>query len=358
VPRLLDEAAVMVEACRNRSTLDNPGVALGLVMASAAGLGRDKLTLVLSPEIASFGAWLEQLVAESTGKHGKAILPIDGEALAAPECYGDDRLFVYLRLRSTPDLVQDRAVARLRDAGHPVVTLELDDAHALPQELFRWQVATAVAGAVMRIDPFDQPDVEASKVATRAMTDAFESRGFLPEEPALFEDDGLRLFADARNAAEIGGETLDARLAAHLGRVRGGDYVALLAWVDMVDANERILGRIRHRIRNAKRVATCVGFGPRFLHSTGQAHKGGPDNGVFLQITSEDAQPLPIPGRKVDFGVVKAAQAAGDFGVLCERGRRALRIHLGTDVRAGLERLDRAIAAALAHEAASGRNVP
>ena len=351
VAALLDEAQLMAEGCRpGTPALQHPAVALGLVMGTAAERGRDKLTLIASPAIASFGAWLEQLVAESTGKAGKAIIPIDGEPLTAPDRYGDDRLFVYLRLRSTPDAGQDQAVLRLQEAGHPVLRIDLDDVDALPQELFRWELATAVAGAVMGINPFDQPDVEASKKKTKEMTTAFEQTGALPAESPIFEGDSVSLFTDDKNAAAITGPDLSARLGSHLSRLRSGDYLALLAYVDMIPAHEAILQRIRRRLRDAKKVATCLGFGPRFLHSTGQAYKGGPDSGVFLQITTASAGTIDIPGRKLDFATVAAAQARGDFDVLSERGRRALRIHLGSDVLSGLRTLEAAIGRALEQE--------
>ncbi|MCX4246294.1 bifunctional transaldolase/phosoglucose isomerase [Paraliomyxa miuraensis] len=351
----LDEAALMVDACRNDVAADNPGVQLGLMMGLAAKAGRDKLTLVASPRIAPFGAWLEQLVAESTGKQGKAIIPLEGELLLPPERYGDDRLFVHLRLRSTPHAAQDRAMAAIEAAGHAVVHIELDDVHALSQEMFRWEVATAVAGAVLGINPFDQPDVESAKVETRAMMEAFERDGALPAETPIHREAGLSLFTDEANATALRGAAgegagLVALLRAHLGRIRAGDYFALLAYVPMLEPHERALGRVRTRVLERTGNATCLGFGPRFLHSTGQAYKGGPNSGVFLQITCDDAQDLPVPGQRYSFGIVKAAQARGDFEVLVGRERRALRIHLGADVGAGLAALDTAISQASSEE--------
>jgi transaldolase/glucose-6-phosphate isomerase len=352
----LDEAALMVDACR-KPVDANPGVQLGLAMGLAAKRGRDKLTLVASPRIAPFGAWLEQLVAESTGKQGKAIIPLEGEPLQDPARYGSDRLFVYLRLRSTPHAAQDRAMAAIEAAGHAVIHIELDDVHALSQEMFRWEVATAVAGAVLEINPFDQPDVEAAKLEARGMMDAYERDGALPPEQAILREGGLSLFTDEANAAALrsaaalgaadGPAGLEALLRAHLGRISAGDYFGLLAYLPMLPAHERALGRIRSRVLAHTGAATCVGFGPRFLHSTGQAYKGGPSSGVFLQITCEDAHDLPVPGQRYGFGVVKAAQARGDFEVLVSRQRRALRVHLGNDVDAGLAALDAAIARAL-----------
>lgn len=339
--RVLTEAAVMVQACRNTArAADNPGVSLGLVLGHAALAGRDKLTIVASPGIASFGAWLEQLVAESLGKDGKAIIPVDGEQLAAPAAYGDDRIFAYVRLRGAPDASQDRAVAALAAAGHPVVRIELDDLHALPQELYRWEIATAVAGAVMRLHPFDQPDVEASKIATRAMTSAFEREGRLPPESPLLVDGDLSAYTDAANAAALGGAgSIEALLRAHLARSKPGDYLALLAYLDMNREHVALLQRMRHAVRAKTRLATCVGFGPRFLHSTGQAYKGGPNTAMVLQLTCEPAREVPVPGSTAGFGVIAAAQARGDLAVLCERGRRALRLHLGPDTTAALRRL-------------------
>ena len=350
VASFLEEAEHMVQACRpGAAALENPGVALGLVLGEAALCGRDKLTLVATPGIASVGAWIEQLVAESTGKQGKAIVVVDGEPLSRPEDYGDDRLFVYLRLRSTPDAAQDLAVEALEQAGHPVVRLELDDLDALPQELFRWEIATAVAGSVMGLNPFDQPDVEASKIATRAMTSAYEQTRSLPSEDPLFTSEGISVFADGANAEALGRHTsLSGWLRAHFARVQAGDYVAILAYVDMNEEHERLLQGSRLRIRDAKSIATCLGFGPRFLHSTGQAYKGGPNSGVFLQITAEHATDLDIPDHRFGFGVIADAQARGDLSVLAERGRRLLRVHVGSDVVAALEALDRALADALA----------
>lgn len=347
----VDEAALMVDACREPAA-DNPGVQLGLVMGLAARGGRDKLTIVASPRIAPFGAWLEQLVAESTGKQGKAIIPLEGEPLQDPAGYGDDRLFVYLRLRSTPHAAQDRAMAAIEAGGHAVVHIELPDAFALAQELFRWEVATAVAGAVLGINPFDQPDVEAAKVEARRMMEGYERDGALPPETPMYVEGGLSLFTDEANAAALraaAGEnpSLVGLLRAHLRRISVGSYFALLAYLPMLAPHERALGRMRARVLEHTGAATCVGFGPRFLHSTGQAYKGGPNSGVFLQITCEDAQDLPVPGQRYGFGVVKAAQARGDFEVLVSRQRRALRVHLHADVGTGLAALEAAIAAAL-----------
>jgi transaldolase/glucose-6-phosphate isomerase len=349
VARLLQRADAMARACGpDVPVADNPGVRLGLALGAACLAGRDKLTLVASPAMASLGAWIEQLVAESTGKLGRAIIPVDGERLAAPESYGADRVFVCTRFSPRPDPAQDAAMDRLEAAGHPVVRISVGDLNDLSAEFFRWEIATAVAGAVLGINPFDQPDVEASKVATRRLTEAYEQTGSLPAESPILEDAGLRFFTDGTNAAALTAAagrapSAHALLDAHLSRVRPGDYVALLAYIDMSEAHVRALQDVRHAVADRARVATALGFGPRFLHSTGQAYKGGPNTGVFLQITCDDGRDLPVPGRRYTFGIVKAAQARGDFEVLASRGRRALRVHLGADVAAGIATLRRLV---------------
>jgi transaldolase/glucose-6-phosphate isomerase len=352
VGEFLHRSHEMVVACSACPPVErNPGVVLGLVLGTLANRNRDKLTLVCSPRIHDLGAWLEQLLAESTGKEGKAIIPVDREPLGSPKIYGGDRLFVYLRLETEPDAKQDEAVDALEQAGHPVVRITLRDTYDLGQEMFRWEIATAVAGAVMGVNPFNQPDVEASKVATRALTEEYEKAGAFPAEEPLFAGNGVQLFTNAANTEALNGTAAKKSLAgfvkAHLDRLGAGDYCGLLAYVEMNEAHESALQRTRERILNSKRVATCLGFGPRFLHSTGQAYKGGPNSGVFVQITSDPAEDLPIPGRKSTFGAVITAQARGDFQVLAERGRRVLRVLLGSDVAAGLEALDAAVAEAL-----------
>jgi len=343
-----ERTRLMVSACAASVPPEvNPGVELGVLLGSLARSGRDKVTFVVSPGLAALGAWLEQLIAESTGKEGVGLIPIADEEIGAAAVYGDDRVFAYIRLQTAPSAAQDAAVDVLERAGHPVVRISLHDTMEIGQELFRWEMATAVAGSVLGINPFNQPDVEASKIATRKLTEAYESKGELPREAAILESDGIKLFADAANASAISAAAksrdLVAYLAAHLGRVAAGDYIALNAYLDMNEANRNGLQAIRHTLRDAKRVATTLGFGPRFLHSTGQLHKGGPNSGVFLQITSDDSEDVAIPGQKYTFGILKQFQAQGDFEVLAERKRRALRIHLGADVAAGLSTLRRAI---------------
>lgn len=344
VTRYLDRAKEMVVACGAEvPARNNPGVILGAVVGTAHNHGRDKLTIIASPGIRDLGAWLEQLVAESTGKNGKGVIPVDREPVAAPALYGDDRLFVYLRLQSAPDDSQDAAIASLEGAGHPVVSISVAEVYDLGQEFFRWELATAVAGSIIGINPFDQPDVEASKIATRRITEEYEQTGELPDESAFFMERDIKLFADQKNAAELTKATrepsLKGYLQAHLDRLSVGDYFALLAYLKMDETHERSLQEMREAVRDAKRVATCLGFGPRFLHSTGQAYKGGPDSGVFLQVTCDDANDLRVPNQKYTFGIVKAAQARGDFEVLNERGRRALRVHLGGDLSKALAKL-------------------
>jgi len=339
VSKLLAAGDAMANACA--APKDNPGLTLGVVLGTLARAGHDKLTLVASPAIHDLGAWLEQLVAESTGKDGKAIIPVDREPLGPPVVYGADRIFVYQRLTSAPDAAQDRAIDALKAAGHPVIRIAMGDAYDLGREFFRWEFATAVAGAILGINPFNQPDVEASKVATKKLTSEFEATGSLPAEAPEIEEDGIKVFGP------VVGSTLADNLRAHLNSIQVNDYFALLAYIEMNPEHEAALTAMRQRVRDAKRVATCLGFGPRFLHSTGQAYKGGPNSGVFLQITADDAHDLAIPEQKYTFGIVKAAQARGDLAVLRERGRRALRIHLGADVDAGLKKLAAAMGRAL-----------
>jgi transaldolase/glucose-6-phosphate isomerase len=348
--KFLKNTEQMVDACGEDSDAAmNPGVILGTILGVAANQGRDKITFVTSPGIFDLGAWLEQLIAESTGKSGRGIIPVDRERLAKPDTYGSDRVFAYLRLESEPDKEQSAAVDTLAKAGHPVVRIVLPDIYSLGQEFFRWEIATAVAGALIGINAFNQPDVEASKIATRKLTSEYESTGKLPSESPFFTGDGAKLYADLKNTAALkGGGTLAGFLKKHLARIGAGDYFALLGYITMNEAHEEALQSIRLAVRDNKKVATVLGFGPRFLHSTGQAYKGGPNSGVFLQITCDDAVDILVPGQKYTFGVVKSAQARGDFAVLAERGRRALRVHLGKDVAAGLAVLTDAVNQALA----------
>ena len=351
--RFLGRTQEMVEACgANVPVEQNPGVLLGIILGTAARNGRDKLTILTSPGLSALGAWLEQLVAESTGKQGKGIVPVDREEPGAPAVYGSDRVFAYVRLSSDADKAQDAKVAALEQAGHPVVRIVVGDVYDLGQEFFRWEIATAVSGSIIGINPFNQPDVEASKIATRNLTTEYEKTGSLPAESPILEDGGAKLFTDSKNAdalAKAAGsdKSLTGYLRAHIKRAGAGDYFALLAYIQMNSEHEALLQKLRHALRDQKQVATCLEFGPRFLHSTGQAYKGGPNSGVILQLTCDDAADLPVPGQKYTFGVVKAAQARGDFQVLAERGRRALRVHLGKDLASGLANLSAALQQAL-----------
>ncbi|PZA09065.1 transaldolase [Rhodopseudomonas palustris] len=350
---LLNTTLTMVRSCGpNVPPQQNPAVQLGLVMGCAGLAGRDKVTITSSKAIADFGAWAEQLIAESTGKEGKGLIPIDDEPLTDAATYGNDRLFIDLRTEAEADPAHESKLAALEAAGHPVVRIVLKSAEAIGQEFFRFELATAVAGSVLGINPFDQPDVESAKIKTRELTAAFEKSGALPEETPALSTAEVDLYTDAANAGALrqdgADSTLDSWLKAHLSRVNSGDYVALLAYIERNSAHIDALQQIRLQIRDKCRVATCAEFGPRFLHSTGQAYKGGPDSGVFLQITADDAADLPVPGQSASFGVIKAAQARGDFDVLTERGRRALRVHFKGDLGAGLKMLGDAIKQALA----------
>jgi transaldolase/glucose-6-phosphate isomerase len=334
----LDSTEIMVQSCSSVvPPACNPGVVLGAILGTLAKKGRDKITVITSPALHALGAWVEQLVAESTGKMGKGLIPINGESLGTPDLYGNDRVFVYVRGRETGSGEQDAKMDELERAGHPVVRINLEGKRELGQEFFRWQMATAVAGSILGINPFDQPDVESAKVAARNLLEAYEETGELPEEKPLFEEGSIRVFGGN------GGETLADILESHLSLIQPGDWFAVNAFLEMKEEFNRHLDDIRLAVRDAKKVATTVGYGPRFLHSTGQLHKGGPDTGVFLQITSEDAEDLPVPGRKYTFGVLKRAQERGDFNVLAERKRRLLRVHLGADVGADLAKLCRIV---------------
>jgi glucose-6-phosphate isomerase len=354
VGKMLDEAAKSVASAKE-PVQNNPGVQLGLLLGTAANAGRDKLTFFTSPEIYDLGAWLEQLIAESTGKQGKGITPVDREAIGPPEVYGNDRVFAYVRLKGSADASAqadlDAKVAALEAAGQPVVTFEIEDLYEIFGQFFTWEMATAVAGSVIGINPFNQPDVEAAKIETRALTDEYEKTGKLPERQPVLSEAGIELYATEAYAAKLRSaaptDSLVGFLRAHLDELRAGDYFAALAFLPMFPENEAAIQVLRIGVRDRKHVATCLGFGPRFLHSTGQDYKGGPNTGVFLQITAKHALDAEIPGQRYSFGVVIDAQAAGDLSVLESRGRRALMVHLGADLSAGLNALNAAIAAAL-----------
>jgi transaldolase/glucose-6-phosphate isomerase len=352
IRKLITNTLSMVRSCgADVPPHENPGVQLGLAMGLAGLEGRDKVTIFSSPRIADFGAWAEQLIAESTGKEGKGLIPISGEPLGAPGLYGNDRFFIDIRTEGEDDAAQEEKLAALEQAGHPVVRIVMKSIDQLGQEFFRFEMAVAVAGSVLGINPFDQPDVESAKIKTRELTAEYEKTGALPPEEPVMSTKGCDLYTDAHNAEALREHGADGTLAswlkAHLSRAGKGDYVALLGYVQRDSGNIDTLQEMRLKVRDNKHVATCAEFGPRFLHSTGQAYKGGPDSGVFLQITADDAKDLDIPGHKASFGVIKAAQARGDFGVLTERGRRALRVHLKGNLKSGLKMLDAAITDAL-----------
>jgi transaldolase/glucose-6-phosphate isomerase len=343
---LLERARHMATACRGATAADNPGLALGAAIGEAALAGRDKLTILTSPRLAAFGDWAEQLVAESTGKAGKGIVPIVGEPPGDPQAYADDRFFVVMRLYDEAATDLDVLADGLAARDHPVERIVLADPFDIGAEFVRWEVATAAAGIVLGIDPFDQPNVQESKDATRALLEAFRTRGALPQPMPLVSEDGLAAFADP---AALGDTpvSVDGAVRQLLARLGGGrDYFAILAYLPPDREVTELLQRIRAGVRDALGVATTLGFGPRFLHSTGQLHKGGPDTGVFLQLTADPSKDLAIPGWEESFGTLIAAQALGDLTSLQRRGRRALRLHLG-DLDAGLARLEAMVADAV-----------
>jgi glucose-6-phosphate isomerase len=347
----LTSAQLAVEACRNPRLQANPGALLGLILGSAAQLHRDKLTIFASPEIYDLGAWLEQLIAESTGKEGRGITPVDLETIGAPHQYGRDRVFAFVRLEGGDNADLDSKLDALAAAGQPVVRLALRSKADLGQQFFIWEIATAVAGSIIGINAFNQPDVEASKIETRKLTDEYEQTGKLAEQTPIFTDGEIQLFADRKYAAVLHGAGAGSNLAsfirAHLAQLHPGDYYATLAYIERNKKHQEALQIGRMRVRDARHNATCLGFGPRFLHSTGQDYKGGPNTGVFLQVTADHPHDLAIPGAKYTFGTVIAAQAAGDLAVLQQRDRRALRLHLGKDIEGGLRRLNSLIAEAV-----------
>ncbi|MDQ6891446.1 MAG: glucose-6-phosphate isomerase [Acidobacteriota bacterium] len=319
VEGLLRRAREAAAACR-KTGRDNPGLVLGAAIASLALAGRDKLTFDVGPPVGCFGMWTEQLVAESTGKEGKGILPVEGEPLGGPSDYGRDRFFAALRREGDEDGWQH--LGRLVSGGHPAARDSVEAGIDLGAQMFLWEFATAVAGRVLGINPFDQPNVQEAKDRTNE----------------ILEGGG---------AAKASGGIDTGALSDLLASIRPGDYFAVMAYVPSTEEHELLLTETRLRVRDAKRVATTVGFGPRFLHSTGQFHKGGPPSGVFLQVTAEPRERVPIPGRPWGFGEVVAAQAAGDLAALRSRGRRAATVHLGPDVAEGLAELDRAVAGVL-----------
>lgn len=344
VEKLLNSAASMARSCKATNPAENPGAILGTILGVCHREGRDKLTIFTPPEFYDLGAWLEQLIAESTGKNGVSIIPVDREPLQTADVYGNDRVFVNFTLKGAEadeDVQAD--LADIVEAGHPMVTIELTDKYSLGQEFFRWEFATAVAGAIMQINPFNQPDVESAKVEARKITESYEATGSLPAEEPFFVEDGIALYSSEAYTADLSNSVDEKSVAgfleAHLWNLAESDYFAILAYIEMDQEHEDVLQQIRTCVLEQYNVATCLGFGPRFLHSTGQAYKGGANNGVFLQITVDDPVDLPVPNQKYSFGVVKSAQARGDFQVLLDRERRAFRVHLSGDIKSGLDRL-------------------
>jgi hypothetical protein len=314
--QLLDRAECLREGCSFCvPAQDNPGAWLGATMAVLARQGRDKLTLVTSPSISSFGLWAEQLLAESTGKEGKGIIPVAGEPLPDPQSWGSDRLLVYLRLADDDNAATDAAVRRIQEAGHPVVRLDLKDRYDLGAEFFRWEFATAVAGALLGINPFDQPDVQSAKDRTDAVLEQYRSTGRLPDK------------VDSGSLPQL------------LAQVRSGDYLAVMLYGLATPAVEEGLNELRRRVTERHKIATTLGYGPRFLHSTGQLHKGGPNSGLFLQLVVDHQEDIQIPGYPFTFSVLNDAQSLGDFQALQDAGRRAARVNLGADAKAGVRRL-------------------
>jgi len=337
--RLKASADAMMLACgANIAAAEHPGVWLGTILGVIGKAGRDKVTLICSPSIESFGDWAEQLIAESTGKDGRGLLPVVGATIGKPHDYSTDRLFIYLRVDGDANDDLDAGVQTLQEAGHPVVKLHLPDAYAIGGEFFRWEYATAIAGMHLGINPFDEPNVTESKQNTSRLLEHFKTYGALPAQQPRLVEDGAALFLDPKTdelvrrlAAQhnLDADTISGAIAALLNASQAGDYVAILAYLPMLPEIDEALEDLRRRARHAMRRAVTLGYGPRFLHSTGQLHKGGADSGIFIQITCDDsAHDLPIPGAAYTFGVLKAAQAAGDMEALVSRGRRALRLHL------------------------------
>jgi transaldolase/glucose-6-phosphate isomerase len=349
IDKLLDRAETMSEACAPCvNAEDNPGVWLGTIMGEAYKTGRDKVTIITTPELDSFGLWAEQLIAESTGKEGKGLVPVTGEPLGRPSAYGRDRLFVYLRVDGSANGDYEHALDKLQKSGQPVVRLKMKDIYDLGAEFFRWEMATAVAGHVMGIDPFDEPNVQESKDNTSRLLGVYKEKGKLPEGDAILEANSLALYGDGEALSRAGSEgTLESALRAFFSTVRPGDYVATLAYIPSTGEHEELLQDARLAIRDTLRVATTFGYGPRFLHSTGQLHKGGPNRGVYVQVTCDPQCDVDIPGQTFSFGTLIRAQALGDLQSLQQHGRRAIRLHIRGDHAEGVEHIREAIRAAV-----------
>jgi len=336
VKTILERASIMAHACSSGVPADkNPGLMLGAAMGELALAGRDKITFLASPGISSFGAWVEQLIAESTGKKGTGILPVVDTKPGPPDAYSRDRFFIYLRLAGDENDTLDQMVNSLEKKGHPVVRIHLDEKPDMGAEFFRWEMATAAAGAVLGINPFDQPDVEAAKIKARELMDAYRKNGVLPSDEPVLTDQAMQLYGGTGS----GSSTAAGHLADFLKQKREGDFVAIMAYISSSPQSDELLDEMRIFLRDRLHIATTVGYGPRFLHSTGQLHKGGRNNGLFIQITHTPESDCAIPGEPYSFGTLIAAQALGDYQALQERKRRLIRFHLGSDLVAGLERL-------------------
>ncbi|MGV8075408.1 MAG: transaldolase [Syntrophobacteraceae bacterium] len=339
VSELLARAKFMMSACGPDVPIEeNPGVVAGSAMGALARRGRDKVTFLMPDSIRALGMWLEQLIAESTGKEGKGILPIAGEPLGPAAAYGEDRFFVYFRLQDEVDETLDRVAEDLKSAGHPLITILMQDRFDIAQEFFRWEIATATAGAILGINPFDQPNVQESKRLTNELLDDMNDMGSISHESPLVVERPLEIYSDERfgRASEV--------LASFFAGAPEGAFVSILAYLTENAETEKLLQSIRSNLRNRLHRATTVGYGPRYLHSTGQFHKGGPNTGLFLELTADDGEDAPVPGRSYTFGALRRAQAFGDLEALRQHGRRVLRVHLGPDILAGLSALQNALA--------------
>ncbi|HLG63359.1 MAG TPA: hypothetical protein VKY19_15585 [Ktedonosporobacter sp.] len=361
--QLLSRAQQMMAECgAEHDAQHNPGLWLGAIMGTLSKKGRDKVTFAISPEIYSYGYWVEQLIAESTGKEGRGLLPVEGETLSIAEVYGNDRLFVYLRLQDGDNTALDQQIKALQEAGNPVVRIDLKDRYDLGGEFFRWEMATAVAGLFLDINPFDEPNVQESKDNTKRLLTQYQQEHRLPEpqpvitygrvdirdqqatEQGIVQGNvGIAKLQVQVYGKENGGHDLTGYLHNFLSQVRPGDYIALMAYVQPTKETEDALQALRIHLRNTYKIATTVGYGPRFLHSTGQLHKGGANNGVFIQITGDIKQDAAIPGEPYTFGVLKEAQALGDLFSLDSHQRRNIRIHITGDIAQGLQIVEQAL---------------
>jgi glucose-6-phosphate isomerase len=344
----LDIAELLIRALRMKHACDscvpkqeNPGIVLGVGMGELAKHNRDKVTFLMPESISTFGMWLEQLLAESTGKEGKGLLPVAGESLGIPSVYEKDRLFVYFRLQEETDRMVEDRIAGLKRAGHPIVTIHMDDRLDIGQEFFRWEVATATAGAILGINPFDQPNVQESKDNTNHLLKEVNRTGRLFEPDPDLRQDPLQFYGDEK------GKGPAEYLRAFFAKAKPGNYIAIQAYLPEMPEIQGQLQKIRIRLRDVFHLATTLGYGPRFLHSTGQFHKGGPNTGLFLQLTADDAEDTPVPGTTHTFGVFKRAQALGDFKALQGHGQRVMRVHLGKDVLQGLDALSQVLIQAI-----------